>query len=114
MPDWSKEKAYELANQIGKMTGIKVRAVETTTGAIQFRAPYIFAYVYSRANGDVMLIETKKEWADKAGVADTSDHQTQKGWWTYPNIYWRIVRMDNRRLSEMSSILAKICRVRHT
>ena len=110
----SVEKAYELANEIEEMTDAKVQAAETTTGAILLRAPYIFAYVYSRENGDVMLVETKKDWADRAGVTDTSDRQTGKGWWTHPNVYWQIGRTDHSRLVQVRTVLAKICRVRHS
>ncbi|GEM_PF-6130702 len=73
-----------------------------------------FAQAACIKSGGTIFIGTKAEWAFRAGVAGLANGIGKKGYYgrdDYP--YWRIIDVSNkRRLKEMESILAKVCRAR--
>jgi len=112
LTEWRKT-VYWLANEVGEKADCKVEVNQTITRQFGFRGPMIFAYAHIRKLGAVILIETMKEWADRAGVTDTADRQTENGWFGEPNVFWHIDIEKTDRLQELVTILAGILRVRH-
>jgi len=112
VPQWVSA-VFRLADSVGRIAICKVEVKVTKQGAFGYNAPKNFAYVRGRESGTAIKIDTKKEWADKAGVSNTASHQRDNGWWGEPDVAWFVPLNDKRKLSEMGGILAKIQKARH-
>ena len=71
-------------------------------------------YVEIKSDEDYIRISTKKDWADKAGVTNTAVYQSKNGWWGKPHVRWTVPLRDKEGLSEITNILARIMKVRHS
>lgn len=104
---------YWLAEQVGNRAGRNVEVDETRISDYKYtdiglRAPQLFAYAHIRKSGSAILLETKREWADKAGITVTSDRQTEYGWWGKGNAIW-ITDIEN--IDKLRKVVDALCKV---
>ena len=111
---WVKLKAvYWLAIEVSKR-GLEVYIKHTKTRQCAFHGPKVFGYAHITKSGVVVTIETNRRWSDKAAVTNTSNRQTENGWWDGPNAFWDVDVGDTDRMIFISDILTKVCKARHT
>ncbi len=111
---WVKLKAvYWLASEVSKRRQSEVYIKHTKTRQCAFHGPKVFGYAHITKSGVVVAIETNRNWSDKAAVTNTSNRQTENGWWDEPNAFWDVDVRDTDRMKFISDILAKVCEARH-
>ncbi|MBA7629727.1 hypothetical protein ES703_37231 [subsurface metagenome] len=112
VPVWFKA-VYWLAAEIEKIADCNVKVEVKKFGALGFYAPRNFAFVRKHKSGAQIKIDTKKDWAVKASVANKADSETENGWWGEPGVYWKAKVNDKNRLLQMAGILTRILKARH-
>jgi len=61
----------------------------------------------------ILVIDTNKKWADRAGVSELADATTENGWHGEPSCIWYVQAGDVEKRERVAGYLAQVCIARH-
>jgi hypothetical protein len=116
---WERDKAKKLcaliANRIEKRVGhpITIREWRRSDIGWSFYSVRNFACAGWRTRKQSLVIDTCKEWAERANVSDFADATTKNGWHRKPSCIWHVQVGDVEKRERVAGYLVKVCNSRH-